>query len=93
MQLIDAAPSNEQANLNLEDKVDLQGGSNVVTEIVDWEANKAATKDGHMDKISRSFRRIIPPKRLRDYVRKGDGHVYKDKVGWAKEYKTAGKRH
>lgn len=64
LQLSDVASSDNYANLNHEDKVDLQGGSNVVTEIVDWEANKAATKDGHMDKTRRSFRRIIPPKDL-----------------------------
>lgn len=40
LQLSDVASSDNYANLNHEDKVDLQGGSNVVTEIADWEAQR-----------------------------------------------------
>ncbi|PHT71814.1 hypothetical protein T459_22599 [Capsicum annuum] len=56
------------ADSNLEDKVALQEGSNVVNEnIFDWDA----TRDEHMGLPRRTSRKLIPPKRLGDYIWKG----------------------
>ncbi|KAF3670157.1 putative LRR receptor-like serine/threonine-protein kinase [Capsicum annuum] len=56
------------ADFNLEDKVALQEGSNVVNEnMSDWDA----TWDEHMGLPRRTSRKLIPPKRLGDYVWKG----------------------
>jgi len=53
---------------NLEDKVAFQEGSNVVNEtIVDWDA----TQDEHVGLPRKTARKVIPPKRLGDYVWKG----------------------
>lgn len=53
---------------NLEDKVALQEGSNVVNEnISDWDV----TRDEHIGLPRRTSRKLIPPKRLGDYVWKG----------------------
>ncbi|PHU06506.1 hypothetical protein BC332_22995 [Capsicum chinense] len=53
------------ADSNLEDKVALQEGSNVVNKnISNWDA----TRDEHMGLPRRASRKLIPPKRLGDYV-------------------------
>ena len=63
-----SVPNTEDlAKSNLQDKVDFQEGSNVVNETsVDWDA----TQDEHMGLPRKTARKVIPPKRLEDYVQK-----------------------
>jgi len=64
-----SVPTTENlAKSNLEDNVAFGEASNVVNEtIVDGDA----TLDEHMGLLSKTARKVIPPKRLADYVWKG----------------------
>lgn len=65
LQLGDSNASDDPIDSNLEDNVAFQVGSNIVNENrADW----VATQDEHMGLPQRTSRKVIPPKRLADYV-------------------------